>query len=89
MVFYQRNNGQYVMHRICRVTREGFYIVGDAQIDIEGPILREQIFAVVTKVRRKGEWITKGSLWWWFFEKIWINLIPFRRKILRVYGVFR
>ena len=31
MVFYQRDSGQYVMHRICRVRPEGYYLIGDAQ----------------------------------------------------------
>ena len=37
--------------------KEEYYLIGDAQTVIEGPIQREQIFAVVTKVKRKGEWI--------------------------------
>ena len=40
MVFYQRDTGQYVMHRICRVRPEGYYLVGDAQTQIEGPLRR-------------------------------------------------
>ena len=34
--------------------KEEYYLIGDAQTVIEGPIQREQIFAVVTKVKRKG-----------------------------------
>ena len=36
MVFYQRETGQYVMHRIARVRAEGCYLVGDAQQLLEG-----------------------------------------------------
>lgn len=86
MVFYQRSNGQYVMHRIWKVKRDGYYIVGDAQQEIEGPIKREQIFARITKVKRKGQWIMNGDFWWDFFEKIWIHMIPFRRKLMWLYG---
>ena len=86
MVFYQRDNGQFIMHRILRV-RDGCYdIVGDAQIDIEKDIRDDQIFAIVTKVCRKGKWIGPGDLWWNFFEKIWINLVPYRKKIMAVYA---
>ena len=38
IVFFQRKSGQYVMHRICKVRPEGYYIVGDAQQEIGGPI---------------------------------------------------
>ena len=86
MVFYQRDNGQFIMHRILKA-KDGYYdIVGDAQVDIEKDIRDDQIFAIVTKVCRKGKWIGPGDLWWDFFEKIWINLVPYRRKIMAIYA---
>ena len=85
MVFYQRTSGQYVMHRIYKVSAEGYYIVGDAQQDIEGPVKREQIFALITKVRRKGKWIAPGDFWWEFFEHVWIRMVPVRRLIIGSY----
>ena len=45
MVFYQRDTGQYVMHRIYKRKKDGYYMVGDAQTQIEGPLRRDQIFA--------------------------------------------
>ena len=86
MVFFQRKSGQYIMHRIWKVTPEGYYIVGDAQSWIEGPIELEQIFGLITKVNRKGHWIGPENFWWWFFENIWIRLVPVRGMILKVYG---
>lgn len=86
MVFYQRDNGQFVMHRIWKVKPDGYYIVGDAQQEIEGPIRRDQIFALITKVKRKGKWLEEGDFWWEFFKKVWIHMIPFRRKLMWLYG---
>ena len=85
MVFYRRKNGQYVMHRICRVTAEGFDIVGDGQSVIERGVRREQIFGLITRVRRKGKLLTEGDFWWEFFRRVWLRLIPLRLTILRVY----
>ena len=87
MVFYQRKSGQYIMHRIWKVKPDGYYIVGDAQTQIEGPVEREQIFAIITKVQRKGKWIGPGNFWWEFFEKVWIRIVPFRRMFVRAYGI--
>ena len=89
IVFFQRRSGQYVCHRICRVKPEGYYIVGDAQTEIEGPVGRDQIFARITKVRRKGKWIGPGDFWWEFFEKVWVRIIPLRRGIIWLYGKVR
>lgn len=86
MVFYQRRNGQYVMHRICRVKPDGYYIVGDAQTEIEGPVDRDQIFALITKVKRKDRIIQPGDFWWEFFEHVWIRMIPLRRPAVLLYG---
>ena len=86
MVFYQRQNGQYVMHRIFKVRPDGYYIVGDAQREIEGPISEEQIFGLITKVRRKDRWIGPGDFWWEFLEHVWIRVVPFRRYLSGLYG---
>lgn len=89
MVFYQRRTGQYVMHRIWKVKKDGYYIVGDAQEEIEGPIQREQIFALITKVKRKEKWVGPGDFWWEFFEHVWIRMVPMRRAAMRGYGIVR
>ena len=85
MVFYQRDTGQYVMHRILKVKPERLYIIGDAQTEVEGPVRPEQVFALVTKVNRKGKWIGPGNFWWWFFSTVWLRLFPIRRLILKLY----
>lgn len=85
MVFYQRLTGQYVMHRIYRIRSDGYYLLGDAQQQVEGPLRREQIFALVTKVRRKGKMLREGDLCWMFFQYFWRWLRPLRWKILSCY----
>lgn len=87
MVFYQRRSGQYVMHRIWKVKNNQYYIVGDAQKEIEGPLERDQIFALITKVQRKGKMISPGNFWWWFFERVWINIVLVRRVLVQMYGI--
>ena len=76
IVFYQRECGQFVMHRIQKVKPEGYYLVGDNQTVIEGPVAREQIFGLVTRVIRDGKKMEPGDFWWDFFEHVWIRIIP-------------
>ena len=61
--------------------------VEDAQTIIEGPIRRDQIFARITKVNRKGKMISNGDFWWEFFEKVWIRMVPLRPVIMKFYSV--
>lgn len=88
MVFYQRDSGQYVMHRVYKVKPDGFYMVGDGQTQIEGPLRRNQIFALITQVKRKGKLICPGDFWWEFFEHVWIRIVPLRGAVTALYGIF-
>lgn len=62
IAFFQRENGQYIMHRIHfmrkddRTGENQFYFIGDGQENIEGPIKETQIFGVITGVLRKGKY---------------------------------
>lgn len=89
MVFYQRNTGQYVMHRIGKTDSKGFYMIGDSQTQMEGPIYREQIFGLVVKAERKGKLIGPGNFWWEFFEHVWIHMILLRPIFTRLYNMIR
>lgn len=80
-VLYRRDSGGYVLHRICRVRGESFTMIGDAQTIREPGIRRDQIFAIVTRVERKGKTLTPGCFWWDFFEKVWIRVIPLRSPL--------
>ena len=89
ILLYRRNNGQYVLHRVYRTGTEGMTMVGDAQQELEPGIRQEQILAVVTRAERKGKPMAPGSFCWGFFEKVWIQLVPTRPFLRRVYSWFR
>jgi hypothetical protein len=87
MAFFQRTNGDYVMHRVCQVTGEGYFFVGDNQQIIEGPIAPDQVFGLITQVCRKGKWIGPGDFWWDFFAGPWLTLRPCRPLLRKLYGL--
>ena len=88
MVFFQRKDGQYVMHRLLKIKKEGYYFIGDNQKEVEGPVPADCVFAIVIRVKRKGKILTSGSFWWFFFAHIWLRLIPVRHGILACYRIF-
>lgn len=88
IAFYQRDNGAYILHRICKVKKgEGIWCIGDNQTVIEGPLREDQVFALVTAICRKEQWIRPGSLTWNFFRYIWLNMIPLRRPAIGLYSL--
>lgn len=86
IVFYQRDSGQYVMHRILRARGDVYDIIGDAQTEVERSVRRDQIFAIITRVKRKGKLIGPGDFWWTFFARVWTKLIPLRPLIAWAYA---
>lgn len=93
ITLYRRLDGNYVLHRVYRVHGNGntatYDMIGDAQNRIERGILRKQIFAIATKARRKGKIIEPGCFCWWFFQHIWIGIIPIRQLLMRAYALCR
>lgn len=85
IVLYQRQSGQFVLHRICAAHKESYDIIGDAQTEIEKNVHATQIFGVVYKAARKGKIIGKKNFWWLFFEKVWIRMIPVRPIAMKIY----
>lgn len=88
IVLYQRQNGDYILHRICKIEGNTYCMIGDAQTVVESGIHHEQVFARVGWAIRKGKVQKPGRFWWFFFEKIWIRIIPYRKKAQRMYSFF-
>lgn len=87
MVFFQRQDSSYVMHRIHHLKEGKLYLVGDNQTEIEGPIDPEQVFGIVRKVIRNGKLLQKGDFWWDFFEKAWIRIVPLRSAAVKAVSI--
>ena len=79
IVFYQRKTGQYVLHRIFKKKPEGYYLMGDNQLELEGPIEENAIFAVATEVERNGRWFSVETLSWTTACGVWRMLYPVRK----------
>jgi hypothetical protein len=84
IVLIKRVNDVYVLHRVLKVCKDCFYMIGDAQQWVEGPLLPEQLQAVVTRVKRKGHIISCDNILLKLFVFVWRLLIPVRSKILRL-----
>ena len=84
IVLYRRTNGDYVLHRIVKIKKDGMGMCGDNQKLVEFPIMPEQIIATCSAIIRKGRRIEKNNLAYRFMVFVWINLIPLRPQIYRL-----
>ena len=83
VVLYRRwdSSGILVLHRIVQITKEGFYMVGDNQTHIEGPLQAEQIHGKLIEIIRKGKSISVENIVYRVLSWIWLCLRPIRRPI--------
>ncbi|MBR3971303.1 MAG: S24/S26 family peptidase [Ruminococcus sp.] len=89
IVLVQRKNGDYVLHRIKRIKKEGIYLLGDRQYKAEGPVSYEQIRCIVTSIKRKDKLITPKALVWKFYQRIWINTVFLRPVVFKLLSLCR
>lgn len=81
MVFFQRKTGAYVMHRVMKAREGQYYLAGDHQTFLEGPIEAQQIFAKVVSVERAGVWLTEKDALWKFYAGWWRRLFMVRKVV--------
>ena len=85
VLLYKRESGSYILHRVYKVEKDSYTMVGDAQTQLEQDIRQDQIIAIMISALRKGKLQKKGSFWWEFFEKLWIRIIPLRPILTKIY----
>ena len=72
MLFYRRDNGQFVLHRLMKIEKDGTYTMcGDGQSFLEKGIPPEQIIGCVQRMYRKERCKTLHSLGYWLYVRVW------------------
>ena len=89
VALYRRDHSILVLHRIWKVQNDGFYMVGDNQTDIEGPLRPDQIRGKLIACNRNGlEFSTKNPLYR-LLSGIWLTFRPFRPLAHRIAAFLR
>lgn len=78
VVLYRREGGILVLHRICKIRRDTFYMVGDNQSEVEGPLRAEQIKGVLIGFIRNGKYRSVKHPVYLLASRLWLFLRPVR-----------
>ena len=89
VVLYRRISGTLVLHRILKRRPEGFYMVGDNQDEVEGPLSETQIIGRLIRFIRKGKTYSVTNPVYRAAAGIWLFLRPVRMPIMRVCAFFK
>lgn len=89
VLLYRRASGILVLHRLYRRTGEGFFMVGDNQTEIEGPLAGNQIKGKMTGFIRKGKKTSVRSPLYAALSRVWLILRPVRPVIGKTVHFFK
>lgn len=84
ITLFKREDGMHILHRIHHVKDKKYYMLGDAQTWIEGPIEETDMLAVVTSIIRKGKTIECSRFSYRMISELWLCLRPLRPFILNI-----
>lgn len=83
IILYRRENGQFVLHRIVRLTEDGYICCGDNEA-VREPVAQKQLLAVTDALIRKGKRITMDACSYRLYTALWVGLFPLRGAYIKL-----
>lgn len=83
IILYRRANGQFVLHRIVRVTEKGYIVCGDNEA-VREPVAHDQLLAVTDGLIRKGKYISMDNFSYKLYVALWVGLFPLRGIYIKI-----
>lgn len=80
VVLFADSRGRYVVHRVWKVGQGIVITLGDHCDAPDAPLTQEQIWGLVTEVRRKGRRIPLDNAVGRLLGRLWMDLLPLRRR---------
>lgn len=90
IILFTRPTGQYVLHRIAAVRKDGTLLMqGDAQQWQETVNDPARVCGIVSGANRKGKLVSPKDTVWKFYAVSWRLASPVRPVIFRAYGALK
>lgn len=84
VVLYRRENDILVLHRICKKKKNEFYMVGDNQHEVEGPLKAEQMKGVLIGFIRNDKYRSVKNPVYLLASRLWLFLRPVRPALKKI-----
>lgn len=89
IIFYRRDNGAFVLHRIIGIDDKGYVLCGDNQWVKEYGIKDRNIIGVVTGINRDGKDILVDDEKYVKYCNRWLKLLPIRKPLVKLLTILR
>lgn len=80
ILFYQRDDGSFILHRVKEVTEKGLTLWGDNQIMLEHGVREDQIIGYAARVFRGDREINLEGLYYRAY--LWLWHLPILRRVI-------
>lgn len=88
VILYQRQNGEYVLHRIIKVKPHSYVLCGDNQWQKEEGITIDMIIAVMDGFYRKEKYYSVNNFIYKLYYHFWCLIRPIRKLIYYIKRLF-
>ena len=78
VALYRRRESILVLHRIWKIRGQSFYMVGDNQTEIEGPLEADQFLGKLCAFVHNGHSVSVKNPLYRMLTSLWLLLRPFR-----------
>ena len=86
VIFYRRENGQFVLHRIIKIKKDGYVCRGDNQIIKEYPVTQDRVLGVLKEYTHKGRTKRTDCFGQKVYAFLYINTAVFRHHSKTLYN---
>ena len=83
VALYRRRQSILVLHRIWKIRDQKFYMVGDNQSEIEGPLDPDQFLGRLCGFVRNGHTISVKNPLYRILSSLWLRMLPVRPVVYR------
>ena len=84
VILYKRDNGDFVLHRIIGIGKDGFVLMGDNQLIKEYPVKADDVIAKMTEFERDGKDFTVKAPWYVLYTRVWCIFAGQRRFLMKI-----
>jgi hypothetical protein len=89
IIFYRRDNGQFILHRILKICNDGTYILcGDNQTNLEKGIRPDQVIGYISEIKKQDKRLSASTLSYRLYMLFWMWM-PYRKTVLFIKRGFR
>ncbi len=89
IVLHQRENGDYIVHRVIGKKGDMLTIAGDNEIKKEKDVNISCVIGKVVAFTRKGKNYTGNELWYKIYCRVWLLIFPFRYHVMALIRAIR